>query len=434
MTGKNVLLVIDPQKDFTDVNKVVNGKAYEGRLSVKGAAEDYTRIISMLDKANFDEIHVTLDTHTDKHIGHPGFWELVSIELQDKPQDEKQDEGVQSNTDVQPAEYVQKVEGGAENVIDAKSVPNSIYELSVVEDVITGTNIVPKEFNKGTPYQIIVKPRNAKLTDYVKKYIEWFTTDENKHKQNCCIWFQHCIEQSEGHRIYEHLHSALNRRRKGSVKYHIKGQNNLAEMYSIFKAERPVSDKDMNDYKEFVYTGVNKVGVNKNDGTDGTSDSYYTVKDKVNLKTDLNKYLLKELLGTPEKPNKVYICGEARTHCVKSSVVDLMEYVKDNGLDMQNVIIITDGSSPIDGATDDIIDMVKDKGGKTLRCADVITALPKRDAYYMQGTVASDANANVKRGGKRTKRNQKNHATKKQSAGKKNKSRRYRRKMTKHNW
>ena len=81
--SKNILLVIDPQNDFTDASytnhdgsKSKFGDLYLGKLCVGGASGDYERLITLLDTngKDFNEIHVSLDTHTEKHIGHPKFW------------------------------------------------------------------------------------------------------------------------------------------------------------------------------------------------------------------------------------------------------------------------------------------------------------------------------------------------------------------------
>jgi nicotinamidase-related amidase len=404
---KNVLLIIDPQRDFTDKN--IDGTS--GSLQVPGAAEDYKRIIAMLDKVTFDEIHVSLDTHTKNHIGHPGFWRQTNRE----------------------------------------AIPNTIYMLDIdkdKKDVITGVNIlrgleIPKP--DGTTIKpfaempdITVEPDNISMRTkpYVKEYLRWFNGPNNKHGQRCYIWFEHCIEGTPGHKIYEPLQEKLNeiRGKQVKVKYHIKGQNNLAEMYSIFSAENPVSKDNMVQYNELIYD-VDK----RNTKKDGSSDDTYEgVIQKVNLKTELNTDLLNELLGTPENQNKVYICGEARTHCVKSSVIDLLEYADKKKYDQQNIIFIKDCSSPIGGAPNDIIFKVTGIKDVEDEAKTGATGYDSGKGYTARAIDSTEvitelAPPVIKKGGKRTKRNKKIRATKKQSAGKKNKSRRYRRKMTKHN-
>jgi len=304
---KNILLIIDPQKDFTDAPNGTNGG--KGSLAVTNSSNDYKNIVDMLDKVKFDEIHVSLDTHTPQHIGHPSFWKQANEE----------------------------------------SIPDSIFVLDIVNDVITGKDILNKDAQSIT---VVPKEDNENLLKYVKEYLNWFNTEENTHGQRCYIWFNHCIEnnngENEGHAVAEPLKTKLDDN-KLNVTYHIKGQNNLAEMYSIFKAEKPVRNEDAKELKDFIYAG----GVNETEGEN--AKTYDEVKMMKNLKTELNTDLLKKLLGTPENQNTVYICGEARTHCVKSSAIDLLEYVEINGYDQQKVVLIKNASSPILFAPNDIL-------------------------------------------------------------------------------
>lgn len=300
----NKLLIIDPQNDFTDTTP-------PGSLSVPGALADYGRLVSFLQTngSMFSEIHISLDTHTEKHIGHPKFWK-------------------QENDD---------------------DIPGSIYVLNFKDDKVIGINILAN-FGVAVDFpliQVVPKEDNPELLQYVKEYINWFDSEENTHGQRPFIWFQHCIESTDGHKVHEILKNELDKY-GDKVTYHIKGQNNLAEMYSIFKAERPVSDEDLSKLAKFVYTGVNT--------QEGTSARTYDDVSKMkNLNTKLNKDLLNQLLGEVGNQNTVYICGEARTHCVKSSIIDLLEYVEANGYDQSKIIFIKDISSPIGGTPNDIV-------------------------------------------------------------------------------
>ena len=76
--AKKVLLIIDPQTDFSDMAKGFRMK--NGSLVVPGSSEDYSRMIELIKKENFNEIHISLDTHTERHIGNPAFWEVKLTE------------------------------------------------------------------------------------------------------------------------------------------------------------------------------------------------------------------------------------------------------------------------------------------------------------------------------------------------------------------
>src|SRR3989339_612132 len=62
-----ILFIIDPQVDFCDPN---------GKLYVKGAEKDISRLSNMIEKNmnEIDDIFVTLDSHHTIHIAHPIFW------------------------------------------------------------------------------------------------------------------------------------------------------------------------------------------------------------------------------------------------------------------------------------------------------------------------------------------------------------------------
>jgi len=61
---KNILVIIDPQKDFHK----------GGSLPVDGALADSQRVADLIDSKRFDAILVTLDTHQFVDIGHPIWW------------------------------------------------------------------------------------------------------------------------------------------------------------------------------------------------------------------------------------------------------------------------------------------------------------------------------------------------------------------------
>lgn len=65
---KKVLVIIDPQNDFMDID----GAA----LPVIGAANDMTRVSNLIDKVgdDFYDIQITLDSHHNYHIAHPMFF------------------------------------------------------------------------------------------------------------------------------------------------------------------------------------------------------------------------------------------------------------------------------------------------------------------------------------------------------------------------
>jgi len=65
---KKVLVIIDPQNDFMDIEKAA--------LPVIGAAKDMDRIANLINTVgdSFYDIQITLDSHHNYHIAHPMFF------------------------------------------------------------------------------------------------------------------------------------------------------------------------------------------------------------------------------------------------------------------------------------------------------------------------------------------------------------------------
>jgi nicotinamidase-related amidase len=321
--SKNIVLIIDPQNDFSDVNEL--DRTQPGSLSVPGASEDYSKIIDFISTNSIDEVHVSLDTHTSRHIGHPGFWDRVNHDGTLTPAD---------NTD-----------------------GLTFLEING-ENVITGTSIITNRKTQYIPRMYDDESYEA-LCQYVYNYLHFFESSENKHQQKPWIWPNHCLEGTNGHRIAKELQTFLTtweRSGHGIVKYHIKGQNNLAEMFSIFSAEKPVSVTESYILRSYLYTGQ---GIDISPPTG--SDTYRKTQKLINLETTFNHELMSQLLGDN---NRVFICGEAKTHCVKSSIIDLMEHASQcsKAVNSSRIVLLANMTSPITGVTDNIEQLVIEKG------------------------------------------------------------------------
>lgn len=258
------LLIIDPQNDFHE----------GGNLAVMGAKADSERIIDLITAKPPAAIYVSLDTHTPTHIGHQGFW-----------------------TPEPPFGTVFRVEGG-----------------KIMGKAPDGTDAV---------YNPVDADKYQGLRDWVVEYVTTLTdpaTKANKlanntYKGDPLIWPTHCIEDTEGHEVYGPLMTALNAASAAGIPVHyfIKGQNEAAEMYSIFKAEMPAPMP--------LYRGVKGI---KDGGEVPVTDSKVNV-DHANLKTDFNQELF-DKLRAEGKP--IVVCGEALSHCVNWSTRDLNEAMK----------------------------------------------------------------------------------------------------------
>lgn len=349
--GKNILLIIDPQNDFSDKKEGVRGP---GNLEVVGSTLDYARIIKFIEAnaAKLDEIHVSLDTHTERHIGHPAFWTRV---------DENGTELLGEETDDTDGLRILSIVEGKNNIYKGLSVvpmgaPVSLHGKQQIR------YYTPRKYDEGQ-YDALLK--------YVKEYIEFYYTPENKHGLFPWIWRNHCLEGTNGHEVVRELKACLDKY-SDKVKYHIKGQNNLAEMYSIFSAEKPVTDEIALSLSNYVYTGKctnpDKLPVQ------GVQNYDEIIKYK-NLDTEPNLNLMKYLLGDT---NRVFVCGQAKTHCVKSSLIDLMEHAQ--GVNADRIVLLGNMSSPIPGAEDNleaIIDKPPTKDGMHPSWSEFTVFIPK---------------------------------------------------------
>ena len=207
--GKNILLIIDPQNDFILGN-------HTPTLGVSNSDKDMERLILMLQKngKRFDEIHVSLDSHTRNHIGHIGFWK-TDKEISEQEKRDKVREPINFNTF-----YVNKNE------------LNKIY----INNLLDGNH---------------AKTKDPKLQSWAYQYILKMQLHEMKLSPPC-IWPDHCIisddkgiqnieTYTKGWEVYEPLRDELDKL-KNKVFYHEKGTNDLVEMYSIFSAEIPFEE------------------------------------------------------------------------------------------------------------------------------------------------------------------------------------------------
>lgn len=271
------LLIIDPQDDFhTKYNGHPREEGY-GALAVNGSVEDSTRIIEFLPK--FDNVYVSLDTHTEKHIGHHGFWK--------------------------------RIDNGNIEEIQGRSL--------LIED---GNKIIATDGES----KIEIEAKDENLKEYAKNYVNGVNEKEKIEglgKLPMC-WNTHCILGEKGHDIYGPLKEAL---KKYTVEYFVKGQNELAEMYSIFRSE--VQPKDIDGLPEKYKSGLRYNGQPDDNLTDSGKvdiDNIMDVDSTPYLITDYNENK-ESLLNKLIDANKdVYICGEALSHCVNYSLRDFAEY------------------------------------------------------------------------------------------------------------
>jgi nicotinamidase/pyrazinamidase len=310
--GDYVLLIIDPQRDFHEGGAlaVVGYPGATGtgaQLGGEGATKDSEAIIALIKAKKPTAVYVSLDTHTPTHIGHQAFW---------TPQPPL---GVTFNVVTIPA---------SEDVAEHEAV---VYSAQ-------GSNIEVKPASTGDA------ATDAALAEWVITYVKTLVTAG---KFTPCIWPNHCLEGSEGHKLHPGLKAALDEL-DVPVEYHIKGQNEATEMYSIFQAEYPVEGRAAVEGKPALpaapeavrnlYRGIRPV---KEGSKIATAKS--DVEDHANLKTDFNDSLYASLMSHG-KP--IVVCGEALSHCVNWSTQDLNEKRKGEG-NTTKIYLLTNASSVV---------------------------------------------------------------------------------------
>jgi nicotinamidase-related amidase len=419
---KTVLLIIDPQNDFCE----------GGNLPVEGAKADLDRVCKFIeamgDKIN--EIHVTLDTYSENHIGHAGFWQEYTLKGSNT-NDEKDSSFTAFNPNLkrdgsnQPDKPEFKIDKSTPILYipfkdENGNVSMPIYNVDPNDKIYNesykgsfGTFVIKS--SKENEVDRYITPKNPKFLDYVDRYfsnmMELPKIDTNVdpmyfEKDVPMIWSQHCIRDTHGYFIYQPLVDALNKwaftegnpRDGRSIIFHEKGWNNLAEMYSVMKADVPYEDiieeyektisgqKSNTNYIEFkgdeYIKGEVTPALSKN------FNGFCTIKKPINegtynqcyqmnrmYQTKFNDDLFTALCGdyTLENnditgtQNKLYVCGEAKTHCVKKSVVDILNRMREKGMKFGNMILLEDGMSSISGfekKADNFISVIKTNGVK----------------------------------------------------------------------
>lgn len=304
MSNQRRFLIIDPQEGFHP----------GGPLGVKGANEDSGRIIAMLNAYGDAPVYVSLDSHTEKHIGHYGFWKKSNTLIGDSVKD------LQGN----PIEYEEETE--------------KLF-------------IQPPGKDK-----VYIKARNKNLRTYAINYVQKLRTNSDAMGLGKVpmLWPTHCVigDKDAGRAIYPPLFTALEGRE--NVKYYKKGENELAEMYSIFKSELQPNDIDSslgayfdgnpatsgNLTGNIESTQITKIQKGKKEEGGAYLNTEFNDKEG-SLYSELTKG------ATSTKPVDIYICGQALSHCVNYSLRDLVEKLQNDNKEHIKVHLVLNCSSTV---------------------------------------------------------------------------------------
>jgi len=159
-----------------------------------------------------------------------------------------------------------------------------------------------------------------------KRMIEYVEALEKGGKYPLCVWPPHTLIGSPGHAVFPELFTALKEWEEdfAMVNYITKGSNIFTEHYSIFKSE---------------------------------------VVDPNDVTTQVNMPLVNALM----EADIVGVAGEAGSHCLKNSVLDLADLFNDDTC-IQKLVLFTDATSPVPGfekQQEDFINNMVSRGMKT---------------------------------------------------------------------
>lgn len=226
---------------------------------------------------------------------------------------------------------------------DMKRLASFINKYSSKIDGITITFDIHKSFhiaspvfwvdennNNPAPFTIIKKDDvlNGKYKASVKEYQavaeDYVTNLEKNGRYELCIWPPHCIAGSFGADIYKPLYDAIEEYNKinyNKVEYIFKDMNSFTEQYSIVRA-----DVEM-----------------------GESNSEKTIN-----------YLSQMI----DNNDVIFVAGEALSHCVANSILDIASYISK---DLNKFVLLIDTVSSVSGfekLSDSFLEKAKSLGMK----------------------------------------------------------------------
>lgn len=144
------------------------------------------------------------------------------------------------------------------------------------------------------------------ISSLYKRMLSYVKTLESSKRYPLCIWPPHCLIGTPGHAVFPELYSSLVEwevTNYGIVDYVTKGSNPYTEHYSAVKAEVP-------------------------DPSDRT--------------TQINSDLIQVL----KDADLVVIAGEAGSHCLANTVVDIADAFGDDSY-IKKLVLLEDATSPV---------------------------------------------------------------------------------------
>mmetsp|Transcript_4359 Transcript_4359/g.11979 ORF Transcript_4359/g.11979 Transcript_4359/m.11979 type:complete len:313 (-) Transcript_4359:127-1065(-) len=286
-----------------------------GSLAIPTANDDAQRIAQFIrdHPQGLHRIVATLDTHQKLHIAHPCFW--VHVETGEHP----------PPFTILSAQELK--EGKTWKPRSNLTLDENVLDPAVFDDcdsVMTTTTTID---DKVTDKKKKKKNNSIDLEKYCIAYAERL---EAKGRFQICIWPEHCLIGTHGHAMVDVIQQACaewTETTGRSVEWCWKGQHILTEMYSALEADVPTT-----------------------------------------VDTRLNR----SLLASWQRSDRVWVCGQAMSHCVNYTVRDLVEHWPAGSVDQ--VGILTDCASAVPGfeaAAETFLQDMKAKGVVLKKAAEV---------------------------------------------------------------
>lgn len=174
------------------------------------------------------------------------------------------------------------------------------------------------------------KPVDNTKMDYVKNYA---STLEKKGLYSLFIWPPHCLIGTDGYKVVQPIMDQLldwENKYIGRVNYVTKGHNPFTEHYGGFEAEVPID-------------------------------------------TDPTTLLNMNLIKTIEQSDVVFLSGQALSHCVSSTVRQLVNNFGEENI--KKLVLLIDTTSPVksfENQANEFVEEMRKKGMKILKTTDVV--------------------------------------------------------------
>jgi nicotinamidase/pyrazinamidase len=188
--------------------------------------------------------------------------------------------------------------------------------------------------NAPAPFTIITDDmiESGEMTPTSPRHYKWCLDYARALKKGgrypLCMWPPHCLIGTPGANIYPKLMQTLNRwadQQNGYIDFVAKGSNILTEHYSAVQAEVP-HPKDP--------------------------------------KTMVNAEFIKTMMES----DMIVVAGEASSHCVANSVMDIAKQFKDDKL-VSKIVLLEDAMSPVPGFEGLYDTFLKDMKAKGIQLA-----------------------------------------------------------------